>query len=182
MHACENSSFYYLSHHAQREVSLPVLCFSQVWIFSAPTTQPDTFLGLAISCGSGNIMVPLSTLLRRIKLIKLPCLHQRRLLLLWACPAPPCLPLVPRGWKDGMWVRPCKNLSIGLEVFSLHSGSASLDRSSKLANKLLGKVPMNFYTLPWASFPPKACPACHHRLARSKCRHCGGTASMSSLS
>lgn len=102
VHGCENSSFYYLLHHPQREISLSVLCFSQVWIFSAPTIQLDTFLGLAISCGSGNIMMHLSTLLGWIKLIKLHCVFTKE----DCCPA--FLPLVLRGLKDGMWMRACK--------------------------------------------------------------------------
>lgn len=80
------SKFYCLTHRLQREFRLPGLCFSQVWIFSAPTIQLYTFPGLDISCGSGNIMTHRSASLRWIKLIKLPafpsCLHQRKVLLL----------------------------------------------------------------------------------------------------
>lgn len=60
----KNPTFHYLSHLLQREFRPPVLCFSQVWIFSAPTIQFYTFLGLDISCGSGNIMTHLNTFLR----------------------------------------------------------------------------------------------------------------------
>ena len=63
-HPCQNSSFYYLSHHLQREFDLPVLCFSQVWIFSASTIQLYTFLGLDITCGSGSILMHLCPVLR----------------------------------------------------------------------------------------------------------------------
>ena len=143
MHACENPRCYHLFHLLQREFRLPVLCFSQVWIFSAPTIQFYTFLGLDIGCGSGNIMTHLSTFLRWIKLIKLPafpsCLHQKKLLLPWVSPASSAW--FREGWRVGCgWGESCRVSQWDWNYFLFLAG---------LCN---GLSPRNWWTKLWETF------------------------------